>query len=140
MLKKIRDTLLEDIKSDTNIDHVEKYRGEFEEGSDWSPHPTNCLIQVLGKNGFVRAADNSVLKFRASFRVYGGGDNHKGIDGLDVIETLENFVDNKTLVVNFGTEPAPDLKRFSMQVSPDGWTLIYTEKGFEGYAFTLFIL
>lgn len=140
MLKQIRDTLLEDIKSGTNIDLVEKYRGEFEEGSDWSPHPTNCLIQVLGKNGFVRAADNSVLKFRASFRIYAGADNHKGLDGLDVIETLENFLDNNSLKVNFGTEEAPELRRFTMQITADGWNLIYTEKGFEGYAFTLLIL
>lgn len=140
MLKEIRNTLLVDIKAATEIDMVDKYRGEFGEGSGWSPNPTNCFIQVIGKSGFIRSADNKVLKWRASLKIFAGANYNQDRDGLDVVEQLETYLDNQTLAVNFGTETEPDIKNYRMQISPDGWDLIYTELGFEGYAFTLFIL
>lgn len=136
MLKQIRNQLITEIKDALNFELVDKYRGEFEQGSDWNPRLRNCFIQVMGKARMVTLADLSTGKAKNVLRIYAGANNRHSYDALDVMEPLEDFLHNTrlTFTADGNTYNA------KLNVPAQGWDLIYTDKGFEGYAMNLDVL
>lgn len=132
MIKEIRDQLITDIQENIgSLSKVDKYRGEFEEGSDWNPTDTACFIQVIGYKPKVRSSANTLLKSTVLIRIYSGANFRHNKDGLDVTEAVISLVDGGLLDV--------DGSLYRMAISEDGFDFIYYERGFEGYAFNLMI-
>ncbi len=131
MLKTIRDQLKTDIKATNEFQLVDKYRGEFEEGSEWNPTATACFLQVIGFKPRVKAADGNVIKSTVLIRIYAGTLGKYDRDALDGAEYIYNLLDGHTL--ESGNE------QWRMSISDEGMDLIYSEKGFEAYAFTVII-
>lgn len=131
MLKTIRDQLKTDIKATNEFQTVDKYRGEFEDGSEWNPTATACFLQVIGFKPRVKAADGNVIKSTVLIRIYAGAFYKHDRDALDSAEFIFNLLDGHTL------ESGDD--RWRMSIGDEGMDLIYSEKGFEAYAFNVII-
>lgn len=133
MIKEIRDQLITDIQTEIgSLSKVDKYRGEFEEGSDWNPTDTACFIQVVGYKPKVKTAANTVLKSSVIIRIYSGANFRHNKDGLDVTEAVIALVNGGLLTV--------DGNQYRMSLADEGFDFIYYERGFEGYAFNLLII
>ncbi len=131
MLKEIRDQLIIDTKVQfPTYDKVDKYRGEFEEGSDWNPGKVNVFFQVTGDRKKVSTSAGEIIKRITTVRVFCGTEYFHDVDGLTVVEELINFYSGATLSI--------DNKKYHLTVE-EGMSLVYVERRFEGYAFNLLI-
>lgn len=131
MLKEIRQQLLQDIKETLQYRIVDRYRGEFEEGSEWNPGPSACFIRVLGFKKRTRAADGTGLKNTAVLRIYAGANLKHGLDALDMVEELVTMLDGGQLEIESSGE------KYRLSVSQEGMDMIFYANGFEGYAFNI---
>jgi hypothetical protein len=134
MIKQIRQQLIADIKDTLGFGTVDKYRGEFEEGSDWSPSHSACFLRVMNYRSRVRAADGKGLRKSVVIKIYAGSNSRHGKDALDMIENLINMLDGSTLEGEH-----LDDNRYNMTVSEEGMDMILYERGFEGYTFNLIV-
>lgn len=133
MIKEIRDQLITDIQTELgSLSKVDKYRGEFEEGSDWNPTDTACFIQVVGYKPKVKTASNTVLKSSVIIRIYSGANFRHNKDGLDVTEAIISLVNGGLLTVGDN--------QYRISLADEGFDFIYYERGFEGYAFNILII
>lgn len=132
MLKEIRDELLNDIKTALpELGTIGKYRGEFEEGSDWKPTDTACFVRVTGYRPRVKASDNSILKKTVEMKIYAGANSRHFKDALDIVESLVDLFSGSSITVS-GT-------KFNFVIPDEGMDLILYERGFEAYAFIILI-
>lgn len=131
MLKEIRDQLIIDTRIQfPEYDKVDKYRGEFEEGSEWNPGKVNVFFQVTGNRKKVSTAAGEVIKKIITVRVFAGAEYYHDVDGLSVVESLMDFYSGSSLSI--------DSVKYSMTIE-QGMDLVYVERKFEGYAFNLLI-
>lgn len=131
MLKEIRDQLIIDTQVQfPSYDKVDRYRGEFEEGSDWNPGKVNVFFQVTGDRKKVSTAAGEIIKRITTVRVFAGSEYFHDVDGLTVVEDLINFFSGATLSI--------EDKKYHLTVE-EGMDLVYVERRFEGYAFNLLI-
>ena len=134
MIKQIRQQLIADIKDTLGFGTVDKYRGEFEEGSDWNPSHSACFLRVMNYRSRVRAADGRGIRKSVVIKVYAGSNFRHGKDALDMIEGLINMLDGSTLEGEYLAG-----KKYNMIVGEEGMDMILYERGFEGYAFDLIV-
>lgn len=130
MLKEIRNQLITDIGTQfPTWSRVLKYKGEFEEGSDWNPTPNAVFLQVLGNSIKVMSAHSEILKKAAVIKVYAGSNSLSAADPLDIVEPLMDFLDGATLAVS--------AKKYTIKVDGEGIDYIYYDRGFEAYSFII---
>lgn len=132
MLKEIRDQLIGDIKTALpTLNKIDRYRGELEEGSEWNPDSEAVFVQVIGYKPRLKAADGTILKKTVVVRIYAGANTRHDKDALDIVEPLIDLFAGSNFEV--------DGNNHKIMVSDEGMELMLYEKGFEGYAFNIFI-
>lgn len=136
MLKEIRQELINQIQTELgSLAKVDRYRGEFEEGSEWYPTPTACFIQIVHWKPISKSPQGETLRSASVLRVYAGGKITPAGEGTDIVEQVVTLLDGNTLTLTIdGTDYA-----LNMSIPDEGMDLILAEKGFEGYAFNLYL-
>lgn len=136
MIKEIRNQLITDIQQELgSLSKVDRYRGEFEEDSNWDPTDRACFVQVLSWRPISKNPQNETLRAVIIMRIYAGGKLSPIGEGLDVVERIITLLNGETLNLNIDGEEY----YYQMYIPQEGMDLILYEKGFEGYAFNLYL-
>jgi hypothetical protein len=136
LLTEILNTLISDLKTEfTDLEKVDKYRGEFNEDTDWNPTSTACFLQVVSYKPLVKHAD-STFKPLTAIRIYAGANTKHNQDALAIAEDVINYLNSSILSVTIGEAT----KQFHVYLGDEGMDFINYIKGFEAYTFLITVI
>ncbi len=135
MIKEIFDQLIADIKAGvTELELVEQYNGEFEEGTDWNPRASACFIQLTGYKPVVKHSDGSSGKSQVIFKIYTGANKKQNKSAMDITEGVIELLNGSKLTIESSG------KTYIMTIMAEGMDFISYQQGFEAYVFSLSVV
>lgn len=132
MLTEIFNSIQSTLKDTLGFSMVEEYKGQFEDGSEWTPEFPCVFIQV--DNPYIpmpapggRAADNTVTKFKLTYTLYCGD---KGtLLTLAMLETITDAFNGKSFNVLYGDPPEQNMIIIRTSIIEPGAPLLGYVKG-----------
>jgi hypothetical protein len=139
LLPAIRDEVTNAIKDNlgSEIQLIDKYRGEFEQNSEWNPRDTACFLQVINYRPTEEFANDDIAVLKCRIRVYAGAIVKHGQDALSLVAKLIELFNASDL--DFTVTKGTDTEAFSMKISisNEGMDFIIYKLGFEAYTFII---
>lgn len=131
MLKAIFAELISFIKDAVPGLPVSRYKGEFEEGSEWNPVFPSCFIQYSGLKPMeaLKLTDGSYQKAFIYVNIFVGDHDYTEPAVLDMVETLQSLFVKSRLTINID---AVDYS-FNIFLSEEGTQNFAYTKGAELY-------
>jgi len=100
-MKEIFNSLIDTLRSLNIFSIVDRYKGEFDEGTDWNPVWPACYVRLTNIKPESISSGREVLKYRVSFTLYVANQDRDGLTILDLIEKVSRIitVDNRPIIL-----------------------------------------
>ncbi len=92
--KAIFDKLITDLKAGVPaLTSVERYKGEFENGSSWDPNPPQVFARFEGTGDINHTSDGKIGTYRIELMLFIVARDYTGAGVLDTVEAVADYLD-----------------------------------------------
>lgn len=96
--KSYLEKFISDLKAGVpSLTEVHRYKGEFEEGTEWDPNPPEVFVRFEGTADVDHTGDLKISTYKIPLTLFIIARDYEGAGVLDTLDLVEDFLDGREI-------------------------------------------